>query len=99
MHARPQLGRPISRPLQLSLTWLAMPCLCVRAQIKDDRAGGVNGIRVNEVGVNESGVKEIGVKETTSRATLVWRTTRPAAMHRSWSPDGATSIPALELLT
>ena len=32
VHARPLLGRPISRPLQLSLTWLAMPCLCVRAQ-------------------------------------------------------------------
>ena len=31
-HARPPLSRPISRPLRLSLTWLAMPCLHVRAQ-------------------------------------------------------------------
>ena len=35
----------------------------------------------------------------TSRVTSVWRTTRPAAMRRSWSPDGATSIPALDNLT
>ena len=51
------------------------------------------------IGVNDIGVNDIGVKDITSRATSVWRTTRPAAMHRSWSPDGATSIPALELLT
>ena len=32
VHARPLLGCPISRPLRLSLTWPAMPCLRVRAQ-------------------------------------------------------------------
>ena len=67
----------------------------LRAQDSDTSA------RVNKIGVNKIGVKDRNQEDRdediTNRATSVWRTTRSDRIGRSWSPDGATSIPALEL--